>query len=214
MPPTPPPTIVQGLEAFGRLADYMTVNVSSPNTPGLRALQQRDALAGLLAALAPARGSIPLFLKVAPDLGRRRNGHRGTLPEPIGSTALIVGNTTISRPSTCARRGAESGGLSGRPLFARSTRSAGTNVLRLGGRVPLIGVGGIATGADAYAKIRAGATAVQLYTAMIYQGPGVVARILTELDAFAARDGIAGSTTPSVPMRRFLAAARMTRTAA
>ena len=200
----------RGLEGFATLADYVTVNVSSPNTPGLRALQQRDALATLLSALAPARHSTPLFLKVAPDLEPEDEQGIAELCLAHRVDALIVGNTTLSRPSTLLSPAArESGGLSGRPLFARSTRLLARMALRLGGRVPLIGVGGIATGADAYAKIRAGATAVQLYTAMIYQGPGVVARILTELDAFAARDGIARLADAVGADAEILAAARI-----
>jgi dihydroorotate dehydrogenase len=179
-----------GLELLGGLADYVTVNVSSPNTPGLRALQKRAALDRLLAALAPKRAGTPLFLKVAPDLDEADEADIAALCVEHGIDALIVSNTTIDRPATLrSPLASEPGGLSGRPLFDRSTALLARMAARLAGRVPLIGVGGISSGADAYAKIRAGASAVQLYTALIYQGPGVVPRILAELDALLARDG-------------------------
>ena len=182
----------RGLEAFAALADYVTVNVSSPNTPGLRALQQRDALARLLAAIEPARGRTPLFLKVAPDLAPEDEPGVAELCLAHRVDALIVGNTTLARPATLRAPAArEAGGLSGPPLLARSTRLLARLALRLEGRLPLIGVGGIASGADAYAKIRAGATAVQLYTAMIYEGPGIAGRVAAELDRLVARDGLA-----------------------
>ena len=186
----PASAYAEGLAAFGPLADYVTLNVSSPNTPGLRALQKRDALARILDALAPLRGSLPLFLKVAPDLEPEDEPGIAELCLAHAIDALIVANTTIARPATLRSPGAcEAGGLSGRPLFPRSTRLLARMAVRLERRVPLIGVGGIASGADAYAKIRAGAVAVQLYTALVYQGPGVVRRVVTELDACLARDG-------------------------
>jgi dihydroorotate dehydrogenase len=187
----------RGLALLQDLADYVTVNVSSPNTPGLRALQRRDALARLLAGLAGARDRggrprVPLFLKVAPDLAPDDEVDVAALVVEHGIDALVVGNTTVERPATLRSRFAgEAGGLSGRPLFPRSTRLLARMAVLLGGRVPLVGVGGVATGADAYAKVRAGATAVQLYTALVYHGPGIVARILAELDASLARDGLA-----------------------
>lgn len=188
--PDPAADYARGLEAFRDLADYVTVNVSSPNTPGLRALQQRDALARILDALAPLRGQLPLFVKIAPDLALEDEPGIAELGVAYGVDALIVGNTTITRPSGLRSPAAtETGGLSGRPLFPRSTRLLARMAVRLGGVLPLIGVGGVATGADAYAKIRAGASAVQLYTALIYQGPAVVRRIVEQLDAFLERDG-------------------------
>ena len=181
-----------GLAAFGPLADYVTVNVSSPNTPGLRALQKREALAALLEALEPHRGATPLFLKVAPDLEPADEDAVAELCLAHRVDALIVSNTTIARPATLRSAAAgETGGLSGLPLFPRSTRLLARMAVRLGGRVPLVGVGGVASGADAYAKIRAGALAVQLYTALVYRGPGIVRRIVAELDALLARDGFA-----------------------
>jgi dihydroorotate dehydrogenase len=196
----PQADFIHGLEAFHPLADYLTVNVSSPNTPGLRALQKREALDALLAGLVAARARLaaagakarPLCLKIAPDLEPEDEAGIAELVVRHGTDALIVSNTTLDRPASLrSRLGAEAGGLSGRPLFPRSTRLLARMAVLLGGRVPLVGVGGVATGADAYAKIRAGASAVQLYTALIYQGPGVVARILRELDALLAHDGFA-----------------------
>lgn len=181
---------LHGLETFASLADYITINVSSPNTPGLRALQKRAALDRLLSALAPARGTTPLFLKIAPDLEVGDEADIAALCIEHGLAALIVSNTTVARPpGLCSPHAEEAGGLSGRPLFERSTRLLARMAVRLDGRVPLIGVGGIANGADAYAKIRAGATALQLYTALVYQGPALIGRILAELDASLARDG-------------------------
>ena len=188
----PAAAYAEGLAAFGPLADYVTVNVSSPNTPGLRALQKREALAALLEALEPHRGATPLFLKVAPDLEPADEDAVAELCVAHRVDALIVSNTTIARPATLrAPAAGEAGGLSGVPLFPRSTRLLARMAVRLGGRVPLVGVGGVASGADAYAKIRAGASAVQLYTALVYRGPGIVRRIVAELDALLARDGFA-----------------------
>ena len=188
----PATAYAEGLAAFGPLADYVTVNVSSPNTPGLRALQKREALAALLGALEPYRGATPLFLKVAPDLEPADEDAVAELCLAHRVDALIVSNTTIARPATLrASAAGEAGGLSGVPLFPRSTRLLARMAVRLAGRLPLIGVGGVASGADAYAKIRAGASAVQLYTALVYQGPGLVGRIVAELDALLARDGFA-----------------------
>lgn len=185
-----------GLETFQPLADYIAVNVSSPNTPGLRAWQGREALARLLEALAATRARLgsprkPLFLKVAPDLSPEDEEGIAELAPAHGIDGLIVANTTVERPPTLrSPHAGEAGGLSGRPLFPRSTRLLARMAVRLRGRIPLIGVGGVFTGADAYAKIRAGATAMQIYTALIYQGPAAVARILEDLDAFLARDGL------------------------
>lgn len=153
-------------------------------------MQKRAALDSLLATLAPARGTIPLFLKIAPDLEPSDEADIAALCVEHGLAALIVSNTTVARPTgLMSPHASEAGGLSGRPLFERSTRLLARMAVRLGRRVPLIGVGGIASGADAYAKIRAGATALQLYTALVYQGPGPIGRILADLDAGLARDG-------------------------
>jgi dihydroorotate dehydrogenase len=177
------------------LVDYVTVNVSSPNTLGLRRLQHGSHLGALLAALIAARRELaegprkPILLKIAPDL---EAGEERALVEAAVAASidgLIVANTTLARPGLVARHRQEAGGLSGAPLMAPSTAQL-RRIWRLtGASLPLIGVGGIFCGADAYAKIRAGASALQLYTALIYRGPAVVPRLLDELATLLARDG-------------------------
>ena len=187
---------VAGLRRLWGLASYFTVNISSPNTPGLRALQTRSALQELLGRLAEARGELsargdaPVFLKVAPDLDDAEIEAICEVAAVHGLDALIVGNTTLARPETLrsAHRN-ESGGLSGAPLMDASTAVLRRFHLAAGGRIALIGAGGVASGADAYAKIRAGAAAVQLYSAMVFEGPGLVGRIRRELAALLAADG-------------------------
>jgi len=175
------------------LAAYVTVNVSSPNTPGLRGLQNRDDLARLLDRLLATRDGrkIPILLKIAPDLDGHALDDIAEVVRLSGIEGLIVSNTTIARPMLKSRHAEEAGGLSGRPLLAPSTRVLAHMHQRLSGAVTLVGVGGITSGADAYAKIRAGATLVQLYTALVFHGPGLVARIKRELLACLARDGFA-----------------------
>ena len=191
---------VTGLRRLWTLADYFTVNISSPNTPGLRALQAREALDELLGRVAEARagltadsGARPVFLKVAPDLTLAEIDDVCASVETHRLDGIIVGNTTVSRPDglRAAARG-EAGGLSGAPLFALSTRVLGQFHERLSGRLPLIGCGGIGGGAEAYAKIRAGASAVQLYTALAYQGAGLVQAIKHGLAARLRADGFNG----------------------
>jgi dihydroorotate dehydrogenase len=189
---------VTGLTRLWGLADYFTVNISSPNTPGLRALQTRAALAELLGRLAEARATLaaggdhPVFLKVAPDLDDDEIEAIVEVSLAHGIDALIVGNTTLSRPDTLRSPArAEAGGLSGAPLMALSTDVLRRFSAAAAGRIALVGVGGIASGADAYAKIRAGASAVQLYSAMVYEGPGLVTRIRRDLAARLAADGFA-----------------------
>jgi dihydroorotate dehydrogenase len=176
-------------------ADYVTVNVSSPNTPGLRGLQNREELTRLLSAVIEARAKLgarkPILLKIAPDLDLHALDEIADVVRTSGIEGLIVSNTTIARPVLKSRHAGETGGLSGRPLLEPSTRVLGEMQRRLAGAVTLVGVGGIASGADAYAKIRAGASLVQLYTALAYHGPGLVARIKQELLACLARDGFA-----------------------
>ena len=178
------------------LVDYVTVNVSSPNTPGLRRLQHGSRLEALLAALIDARRELakglikPILLKIAPDLEADEERAIAETALTAGIDGLIVGNTTLARPEGLrSRHRDQAGGLSGAPLLAPSTAQLARMYRLTGGRLPLVGVGGIASGADAYAKIRAGAAAVQLYTALIYQGPAVVPRILAELETLLARDG-------------------------
>ena len=176
------------------LADYVTVNVSSPNTPGLRGLQDRDALRALLGTLLEARNGnrVPLLVKIAPDLDEHALDDIAAVVLEAGIEGLIVSNTTVSRPPWLKSPYAqEIGGLSGRPLFAMSTRMLADMRARVGNKLVLIGVGGIASGADAYAKIRAGATLVQLYTALVYEGQALLPRLKRELIECLARDGFA-----------------------
>jgi dihydroorotate dehydrogenase len=180
-----------------RHASYITANISSPNTPGLRGLQERGALEELLGrlteartALAAAHGERPLFLKIAPDLDDQAVQDIVEITLCFGVDALVVSNTTVTRPEHLTADGRdESGGLSGQPLFQISTRVLRAFAQALQGRLPLIGVGGVESGATALAKIKAGASAVQLYSALIYEGPGLVARIARELDALLAAEG-------------------------
>lgn len=178
------------------LADYVAVNVSSPNTPGLRGLQNREELARLLDRLLAARSGRknPILLKIAPDLDESAMDDIADVVHLTGIEGLIVSNTTIARPALRSANAGETGGLSGAPLLAPSTEVLRQMHQRLNGAVTLVGVGGIASGADAYAKIRAGASLVQLYTALAYDGPELVARIQRELSACLAQDGFANVT--------------------
>jgi dihydroorotate dehydrogenase len=183
---------VQAFAALSPLADYVTVNVSSPNTPGLRGLQNKDDLSRLLGALTAARRTgVPLLLKIAPDLDGSALDDIAEVVRASGIEGVIVSNTTIARPALKSAHGNESGGLSGAPLFAPSTEILRQMRRRLGNSIVLVGVGGISSGADAYAKIRAGASLAQLYTALVYQGPGLINRIKRELAALLQRDGFA-----------------------
>jgi dihydroorotate dehydrogenase len=184
------------LARAGAHVDFATVNVSSPNTERLRELQGRAALAGLLASVQAANAGLarplPLLLKIAPDLGEGEIADIVEVALAAGIAGIVATNTTLARDGLTGRHRAEAGGLSGQPLFERSTRVLARVHALAGGRLALIGVGGIGTAEQAYAKIRAGAHAVQLYTALAYQGFGLVPRILAGLDALLARDGFAG----------------------
>jgi dihydroorotate dehydrogenase len=185
---------VQCFESLAPRADYVTVNISSPNTPGLRGLQNRDELTRLLQVLADARARTlfkPILLKIAPDLDDAALDDIAAVVSGAGIEGVIVSNTTIARPPLQSAHRGESGGLSGRPLFAPSTEILRKMRARLGAGLLLVGVGGVASGEDAYAKIRAGATLVQLYSALALNGPGLVRRIKGELAALLARDGFA-----------------------
>ena len=186
---------VIGLRRLWGLASYFTINISSPNTPGLRALQTKAALEELLGRLAevrdglPAVERVPMFLKVAPDL---EAGEVETIVETSfahGLAGIMVSNTTVSRPPLRSRFRDEAGGLSGTPLTALSTQVLREFAQASAGRLALVGVGGIGSGADAYAKIRAGASAVQLYSALVFEGPGLVSRIKRDLVARLRADG-------------------------
>ena len=178
------------------LVDYVVLNVSSPNTPGLRALQRRTALADLLGRVREARDgtepTTPLLVKVAPDLEEGECEDIAQVVLDAGIDGLIATNTTVQPPPGLrGQHRGETGGLSGAPLFERSTRVLAAFRRLTGGRLPLIGVGGIASGADAYAKIRAGASLVQLYTALVWHGPALLGRIAADLAALLHRDGFA-----------------------
>lgn len=181
-------------ERLAPLVDFAVVNVSSPNTPGLRNLQGREELAALLTRLQPLheRFRTPLLVKIAPDLADEDIRDVAELALQFHLDGIIATNTTIARPASLrsANRG-ETGGLSGAPLFEHSTAVLKQLYGHVGGRIPLIGVGGISSGAQAYAKIRAGASAVQLYSALVYGGPGLVVRIKRELAARLRADGFA-----------------------
>jgi len=173
------------------LATYLAVNISSPNTPGLRALQDESALTDLLDAVFEARGPAgpPVFLKVAPDLEPADIAAISRIAIDKGLGALIVSNTTISRPALKSRHAHETGGLSGAPLRDLAQQRLRDFRQETGGQMPLVGVGGIASAADAWARIRAGASLIQLYSAMVYEGPGIARRILRGLEAHMNRDG-------------------------
>lgn len=186
-------------DTFARLAefaDYVTVNVSSPNTPGLRGLQNRGELEQLLGLLTGERekrsSRVPLLLKIAPDISPATLDGIAAVALASGIDGMIVSNTTIARPpglkSAHAR---ESGGLSGAPLFSPSTELLRQTRMRIGRKLVLIGVGGISSGADAFAKIRAGADLIQLYTALTFAGPDLVAEIKRDLLSLLSQSGIA-----------------------
>lgn len=188
---------VAGIAAVGALADYVVVNISSPNTPGLRALQGRGEIEELLARVQDFRrrrrpAAPPLLVKLSPDLTDDEMRDIAEAVLAAGVDGLIVGNTTVARPPSLksAERDAQ-GGLSGRPLFAPSTACLAAMYRLTGGRIPIVGCGGIASGADAYAKIRAGASLVQMYSALVFHGPGLVRRVKSELAALLRRDGFA-----------------------
>ena len=185
-----------GARALGRYADYLVINVSSPNTPGLRALQGRAELERLVEAVRHALAEaqpgrvLPLLIKIAPDLEPADLEDIAAVALERGVDGLIATNTTVARPEELlGRHRAEAGGLSGRPLFAPATRVLAETYRLTGGRIPLIGVGGVASGADAYAKVRAGASLVQLYTGLIYEGPALIPRIKAGLAGLLRRDG-------------------------
>ena len=182
---------VESVRALAGLASFFTVNISSPNTPGLRALQSRDALDALLSRVMAARGAEPVFLKVAPDLADEDLADISAAVSEWKIDALIVSNTTIERAdSLMSKDRGETGGLSGQPLFGRSTALL-ADFHRILPNTPLIGVGGVECADTAYAKIRAGATAVQLYSALVYKGPGLIPQIKQGLALRLKADGFA-----------------------
>jgi dihydroorotate dehydrogenase len=186
------------IEAFAPVASYFTVNVSSPNTPGLRNLQQAQALDDLLARVIDARervrknaGDSPVLLKIAPDLSLAELDDVVQIARLRRVDGMIVSNTTLARPSTLREqaRARESGGLSGRPLFRLSTRMVAETYVRVEGAFPLIGAGGIDSGGAALTKVRAGAGLIQLYSALVYKGLGLVEDIKNDLASTLLRTG-------------------------
>jgi dihydroorotate dehydrogenase len=186
------------IETFAPVASYFTVNVSSPNTPGLRNLQQASALDDLLARVIDARervrknaGDSPILLKIAPDLSLAELDDVVHIARSRRVDGMIVGNTTLGRPSTLRDQGRakEGGGLSGRPLFRLSTRMVAETYVRAEGAFPLVGAGGIDSGGGALTKIRAGASLIQLYSALVYKGLGLVEEIKSDLASTLLRTG-------------------------
>ena len=189
---------VSGVRAFADVASYFTINISSPNTPGLRDLQLAAALDDLLARVLAARdeaaekhGRKPVLLKIAPDLALEDLDDIVRVSRARRIDGLIVSNTTITRPTSLreTKVAAQAGGLSGRPLFELSTQMLAQAWLRIENQFPLVGVGGIDSAASAYAKIEAGATLVQLYSSLVYKGPGLAREIARGLAARAASAG-------------------------
>lgn len=185
----------QVLSRCGAHLDFATVNVSSPNTEKLRDLQGKDALSALLAGVMEARSAlktpIPVFLKIAPDLDQQGLADVADVALSSGVAGVIATNTTLSREGLSSKHKGEAGGLSGQPLFEKSTSVLAQLSQLTDGKLPLIGVGGVATAEQAYQKIRAGASAVQLYTALVYGGLTLGAEIARGLDTLLARDGFA-----------------------
>lgn len=185
---------------MAKYADYLVINISSPNTPGLRALQSREQLTQLIDKVLSARDALnntntfhslpPLLLKIAPDLTEEDKQDIAKIALEKHLDGLIISNTTITRPETLkSTNKQESGGLSGTPLFPLSTSLLKEIYLLTEGKIPLIGVGGISNGEEAYEKIRNGASLVELYTAFSYQGPGLLPKIKRELAYLLKRDG-------------------------
>jgi len=188
---------VLGLKAFHALASYFVVNISSPNTPGLRALQQGGELEQLLHRIEEQRRQLetvarrrkPVLLKISPDLDDEQLNHVADTCLRSRVDGVIISNTTLDRSLVMGLHAKEAGGLSGRPLFAKSTRMLARFRRLTYGRLPLVGVGGVGSAEEAYAKIRAGAHLVQLYTALAYEGPDLIARIKQGLVVLLERDG-------------------------
>jgi dihydroorotate dehydrogenase len=188
-----------GVARAAPLAAWVTINISSPNTPGLRDLQHGAALRELLAACTDARAgaradgrATPIFLKVAPDLDPATIDDIAQATIEAGVDALVIGNTTVSRPAIGGRHAAETGGLSGAPLAPLAMARLRDFRIATGGAVPLVAAGGIGSAEEAYARIRAGASLIQLYTALVYEGPALIGRMLSGLDGLLRRDGFTG----------------------
>src|SRR5438477_4749914 len=199
----------EGIRRAATVADYLVVNVSSPNTPGLRDLQRRVDLQALLVPLLrtrdESRRQVPLLIKIAPDLTPEEREDVASVALAAGIDGLVVSNTTLDRPASLVSPYAiKLGGLSGRPLFAASTALLADMYRLTRGKLPLIGVGGVASAADAYQKIRAGACLVQLYTALVFAGPGLVTDIKKGLAELLRTDGFTGvAEAVGAPAARF-----------
>ncbi|XP_046714302.1 dihydroorotate dehydrogenase (quinone), mitochondrial isoform X2 [Silurus meridionalis] len=187
---------LEGVRALGPLADYLVVNVSSPNTPGLRELQGKKELRHLLEQVLKARDTLqgpnhpPVMVKIAPDLSQQDKQDIAEVITELGVDGLIISNTTVSRPESLQDHNRnEVGGLSGQPLKELSTRTVREMYTLTKGKVAIVGVGGVASGQDALDKIRAGASLVQLYTALVYQGPPVITKIKRELNELLTKQG-------------------------
>ena len=185
---------ILGLKKFAPYARFVTLNISCPNEPCARELEDRSRLETLLRRVKQAHNSLEkkplLLIKISPDQTEKQARDLAEVALAAGVDGMIVANSTATRPASMTNPLAkERGGLSGKPLFEMSTKLLGTMYQLTEGKIPLIGCGGVFTGADAYAKIRAGATLVQIYTAMIFEGPFVVSKILDELAALLKRDG-------------------------
>lgn len=182
-----------GLQKFGELAEYIVINISSPNTPGLRAFQQKDSLRELLIPLIKKRDKLmfrpPLIVKIAPDLTDEEVGAICGVVSELNVDGLIVSNTTVDKTGLTSDHRDETGGVSGRPLRDKSTEMIRKVYKATNGQVPIIGVGGVENGQHAYEKIRAGASLIQIYTSFAYQGPLVVRRIKEQLATLLERDG-------------------------
>lgn len=185
------------MQHLGSMADYLTINISSPNTPGLRDLQSRDAFLELTAKVLAERERscaghpVPVLVKLAPDLDEAKQAELARAALDSGIDGLILTNTTLDRPASLGPAfAAEKGGLSGRPLKDKSTEVIRSFYRLTNGKIPIIGLGGIGSAEDAYAKIRAGASLVQIYTALIYKGPGIVRQINEGLARLLRRDGL------------------------
>jgi dihydroorotate dehydrogenase len=188
--------VILGLQKFAPFMRFVTVNVSCPNSPDARNLEGREQLQDLLRKVKEARDALTakplLFVKISPDQTSEQAQDIAEIVLATGIDGMIVGNTTATRPSSVKSPVArQAGGLSGKPLFDISTELLGAMYQLTKGKIPLIGCGGVFTGADAYAKIRAGASLIQIYTALVYEGPYVIARIASELAALLKRDGFA-----------------------
>lgn len=190
------PDYVEVLTTCGRYADFVTINVSSPNTESLRDLQGKKALWALITEVMQARSEIPgghrppVFVKIAPDMSEESLNDIAEVAIVSSIAGLITTNTTVGRSGLTSAAREETGGLSGAPLFNKSTAVLGKLYEITEGKVPLVGVGGIASAEDAFAKIAAGATAMQIYSALVYQGLSLVPRILKDLDAKAKKLGL------------------------